>query len=50
MCIRDRAPTAPDGNSGVFTSYIINQQAAVQRNFPHRVAGKLTFTLSLIHI
>ena len=38
------APTAPDGNSGVFTSYIINQQAAVQRNFPHRVAGKLTFT------
>lgn len=38
------APTAPDGNSGVFTSYVINQQAAVQRNFPHRVAGKLTFT------
>lgn len=37
------SPTAPEGTSQTFTSYIINQQAAVQKNFPHRVAGKLTF-------
>lgn len=37
------APAAVDGTGQTFTSYIINQQAAVQRNFPHRVAGKLTF-------
>ncbi|MBP8948327.1 MAG: trypsin-like serine protease [Candidatus Promineofilum sp.] len=39
----EASPAAVEGNSGVFTSYVINQQAAVQRNFPHRVAGKLTF-------
>jgi V8-like Glu-specific endopeptidase len=37
------SPAAADGTSQTFTSYIINQQAAVQKNFPHRVAGKLTF-------
>ncbi len=37
------SPTATDGASQTFTSYIINQQAAVQKNFPHRVTGKLTF-------
>ena len=38
------APNAVEGSAGTFTSYVINQQAAVQKNFPHRVAGKLTFT------
>lgn len=37
------SPAAVEGSSQTFTSYIINQQAGVQRNFPHRVAGKLTF-------
>ncbi len=38
------APAAADGTSATFSSYTINQQAAVQKNFPHRVAGKFTFT------
>ena len=37
------SPAAAEGTSATFTSYIINQQAGVQKNFPHRVAGKFTF-------
>ena len=37
------SPAAVEGSSQTFTSYIINQQSGVQRNFPHRVTGKLTF-------
>ncbi len=36
-------PAAPEGTSQTFSSYVVNQQAGVQKNFPHRVAGKLTF-------
>lgn len=38
------SPAAADGTSQVFNSYIINKQAAVQKNFPHRVAGRLSFS------
>jgi len=38
------SPAAVDGTSQTFTSYIINQQAAVQTNFAHRVAGRLSFS------
>ncbi|MFO7664480.1 MAG: trypsin-like serine protease [Chloroflexota bacterium] len=38
------SPAAEDGTSQIFTSYTINQQAAVQKNFPHRVSGRLSFT------
>jgi V8-like Glu-specific endopeptidase len=38
------SPAAEDGTSQTFTSYIINQQAAVQKNFPHRASGRLSFT------
>lgn len=37
------SPAAADGTSQTFTSYIISQ-SAVQKNFPHRVAGRLSFS------
>lgn len=37
------SPALADGTSQTFTSYIINQQAAVQKNFAHRVSGRLSF-------
>lgn len=38
------SPAAFDGSSQTFTSYTINKQAAVQKNFAHRVAGRLSFS------
>jgi len=34
----------PDGTSGVYTSYIINQFRAMQNRYPHKWVGRISFT------
>lgn len=37
-------PAAPEGTSQVYTSYTVNQSAALQLIYPHRWIGRLSFT------
>ncbi len=42
----EAAPVGPDGTSGVYTKYIVNQWTSAQTVYPHRWVGRVSFLTS----